>query len=57
MHINVLTELCPVNEPFKTPDKYDGSTRLFVIDTNFSQGKSTILYIKKKMECRNAVSN
>lgn len=39
MHINVLTELCPVNEPFKTPDKYDGSTRLFVIDTNFSQGK------------------
>ncbi len=43
MHINVLTELCPVNEPWKTPDKYDvDMTRLFVVDTNFSQGKQIL---------------
>ncbi|XP_032776840.1 tubulin polyglutamylase complex subunit 2-like [Daphnia magna] len=49
MHINVLTELCPVNEPFKSPDKYDGSTRLFVIDTNFSQGSVVLLITKGTM--------
>ena len=50
MHVNVLTELCPVNEPWKTPDKYDvDMTRLFVVDTNFSQGKHTrkIMYGQK----------
>lgn len=41
MHVNVLSELCPVSEPWKTPDKYDSQlTRLFIIDSNFSHGKA-----------------
>ena len=44
MHINVLSELCPVNDPWKPSahsniDSYDKNLiKIFAIDSNFSQG-------------------
>lgn len=39
MHINSLPELCLVNDPWKADNKHNEDlTRLFVLDSNFSQG-------------------
>lgn len=56
MHINVLSELCPVSEPWKTPEKYNLEvTRLFVLDANFSQGNIKHIAISNTIERDNIV--
>jgi len=44
MHINGLSELCLVNDPWKADKHNEDLTRLFVLDSNFSQGTCSTLY-------------
>ena len=47
MHVNSLTQLCPVTEPWKSDQPDEGELdKLFILDSNFSHG-STVLSVKK----------